>query len=294
MASYPPPGHFLGELQIEFPRDRDPSVDWRRDGVVGAPLEATMVAHEGLSYDGITVPLGVLATFVDLVAGRISAGAAQPDWVATSDLAVSQLRPLPLEPLWARGRVVRAGKNLVTSSVEIGVKGEAAPAALATSAFGRLGGNSRGAGKPKRTRPSLAESEPSPQGGELSEIESPPKGPLLERLGLEVSPEGVVTTTLRDYTSNSLGALQGGVAAMMYERAALETARAAGTTPGLVTELAVRYLSLGREGPFQTAVEAETTSADASVLRLSIGDLGAVRDGAPRLLSLASVRVDLR
>ena len=280
MTTYPPPGHFLGELGIEF---SDDAPDWREAS--RAPVAASMHADADLSYDGRWVPAGVLATFVDLVAGRLCAAAAQPDWVATSDLSVSLARPLRVGDLSARGHVVRAGRNLVTAAVDLTegtLADPQAPAAHSVSAFGRLGGDSRGSSKKsgaKRER----------QGSGRPAVERP-EGNLIERLGV-TSQEGDVAIDLRDYTRNSLGALQGGVAAMVFERAALDEATRRGLSSAWVSELAVRYLSLGRKGPFVTRCESVVEGEGSLVLRLALVDEGTVRDGSPRLTSLATVGV---
>lgn len=279
MSSYPPPGHFLGELGIEFVQDGD---DWRREGARGLPVQAVMRAGEDLGYDGETVPAGVVATFVDLVAGRICAGAAQPDWVATSDLTVSLSRPLLLGEVRGEGRVVRAGRNLVTATLDLFDEQAETPSALAVSAFGRLGGDSRGA-----RRPSGGSGR---QGSDRPAVVERPRGSLLDRLGLESSDERVLSR-LSDYTSNSLGALQGGIAAVMFERAALEEAARRSLPRPWVSELAVRYLSLGRKGPFATDLEAALEARGELLLRYSLRDLGAVRDGEARRLSVATVTV---
>jgi len=288
--AYPPRGHLLRELEIRFVVAGD---DWRSAGEKRESVQAAMNAGRSLSHDGVSVPIGVLATFVDLVAGRICAGAARPDWVVTSDLSVLLDRPMPLGVLWSVGRVVRAGQNLVVSTVELGANGTSddKPGARATSAFGRLGGDSRGAGRNSRSRRSpegkSATALANVQGSDRPVVTTRPEGSLMERIGLE-STDGIIETTLRDYTSNSLGALQGGVAAMMFECAAIDSASARGFDRPWVSELSVRYLSLGKTGPFRTCLEAEMLNSDALVQRFSILDYGAVLDGEPKKLSVAS------
>ncbi|MEM6705060.1 MAG: PaaI family thioesterase [Acidobacteriota bacterium] len=279
MSTYPPPGHFLGELGIEF---SDDAPDWRESA--GTSVSASMHADGDLSYDGQRVPAGVLATFVDLVAGRLCAAAARPDWVATSDLSVSLARPLRTGDLSARGHVVRAGRNLVTAAVDLaegGLVAAQAPAAHSVSAFGRLGGDSRGSSKKSGSQQRQGSGRPAV---------TRPAGHLIERLGL-TSRKDSVAIDLRDYTRNSLGALQGGVAAMVFERAALDEAARRGLESAWVCELAVRYLSLGRKGPFVTRCESVVEGNERLVLRLALHDEGTVRDAGPRLTSLATVAV---
>ena len=78
----------------------------------------------------------------------------------------------------------------------------------------------------------------------------------------------MVEAPLDDYVRNTFGALQGGVVAVIGEAAIL-----AATGRPLVG-LAVRYLSLGRSGPFSTEVD-RLSGVVGSVARATLRDVGA-------------------
>jgi hypothetical protein len=94
--------------------------------------------------------------------------------------------------------------------------------------------------------------------------------PLEERLGIRRldSGEGVVEMDLDDYVRNTFGALQGGVVAVLGE-AAIHAA-----TGRPLTSLAVRYRTLGRTGPFRTAID-QVSGGLGDVVRATLRDLGA-------------------
>jgi hypothetical protein len=79
---------------------------------------------------------------------------------------------------------------------------------------------------------------------------------------------GVIEAALDDYVRNTFGALQGGVAAVLAEAAILAATRAP------LTALAVRYRTLGRVGPFRTAVDA-LSGDGGGIARAVVRDQGA-------------------
>jgi hypothetical protein len=90
----------------------------------------------------------------------------------------------------------------------------------------------------------------------------------------------VVEAPLDDYVRNTFGALQGGVVAVIAEAAMLAV------TGRPLIGLAVRYLSLGRRGPFRTEVD-RLPGAAGPVVRATLRDEGA--DGA--VIAVATGRV---
>lgn len=257
VIAYPPPDHYLSELGLRLELQGDRAV---------VELEAT----RELCDEGGRLRLGVLATAVDITAGSLARLQAEPDWVATSDLALHVTDGLASGPCRAACRVVRRGRTLVTLGVEL-IAGDAL-LGLGTAAFAVLpsrGGAAQG-GARRRPQP-LATPTPVGEGR-----------PLLERLGVRVADAaaGVVEMELGDYVRNTFGALQGGVVAVLAE-AAMQ-----GATGASLSELAVRYLSLGRQGPFRTRVRRIGATGAGTVCEAWVLDAG---DGE-RQVALATGR----
>ena len=93
---------------------------------------------------------------------------------------------------------------------------------------------------------------------------------LHDRIGLRIvdRDRGVVQAPLDDYVRNTFGALQGGVVAVIGEAAILAA------TGRALAGLAVRYLSLGRRGPFRTEVD-RLPGTFGTVARATLRDEGA-------------------
>jgi len=77
---------------------------------------------------------------------------------------------------------------------------------------------------------------------------------LAEEVGVHVidAARGHVEVEMRDALRNHAGALQGALAALVGEVAAEALSDAGGGAPRVVTDLDVRYLAMGREGPIWT------------------------------------------
>jgi len=84
---------------------------------------------------------------------------------------------------------------------------------------------------------------------------------------------------------NSLGALQGGVAAILVTLAAEAGGGAALGGSCVARDLAQNYLSLARESPALTSARVLRRDASGALLRVEL------RDGAGRLTAVASVGV---
>jgi acyl-coenzyme A thioesterase PaaI-like protein len=84
---------------------------------------------------------------------------------------------------------------------------------------------------------------------------------------------------------NSLGALQGGVAALLATLAAEAAGGAALGGACVARDLALHYLSLARESPARTSSRVLRRGASGALLRVES------RDGAGRLTTFASVGV---
>lgn len=183
----------------------------------------------------------VLVLAVDMMGGFIAEAGAGTDWIFTTDLSLRVPALPPPGSLLAAGRLLRAGRGLVHCDVAL------REAAGADFAYGQVGFMRvpRRHGDPDH--PHLHE----PVGlEELPRIERP----LAEEIGVRVvdAARGHVEIEMRDALRNHAGALQGALAALLGEVAAEALADAAGGPPQVVTDLDVRYLAMGRQGPIWT------------------------------------------
>jgi acyl-coenzyme A thioesterase PaaI-like protein len=216
---------------------------------------------------------------IDMAAGGLSRRAADPDWVATSDIAIDLATPIPPGPCRIDCRLARRGRALVMLEIDLlaGRDGEERRHGLATAAFAVLpnpgrdqGSGARGDGRDLAAFDGESSGVTSPR----APIVHPPSAraplPLHERLDLRLvdRARGVVEATLDDYVRNTFGALQGGVVAVLAEAAMLAA------TGRPLAALAVRYRALGRIGPFRTEVD-RLPGALGEVLRATLHDCGA-------------------
>jgi uncharacterized protein (TIGR00369 family) len=109
--------------------------------------------------------------------------------------------------------------------------------------------------------------------------------PLHEVLGVRDLEPGVVELPMTGYVGNSLGALQGGVAAMMLELSALSMARPQLGTKAAVLDLAINYLSLARVGPVRTRARVLRDGGNEQLVRTELLDAG----DEDRLCTVATV-----
>ena len=253
--AYPPPNHYLTDLGFRLTLGGEESH-------VLLDVEPALCAPGGPG-----VLLGVLATAIDMAAGSLSRRHAAPEWVATSDIAIELAAPIEPGPARVDCRLARRGRGLVTLDLDLraGHAHDAPRRGFATAAFAVLSNPGREQGG----RP-LVEAD----GSESAAAVPHPPGPrailpLHERLGIRVADAaGVVEAELVDYVRNTFGALQGGVVAVLAEAAIL----AAVGRP--LEALAVRYRTLGRQGPFRTAVDTSSGGLG-TVSRATVRDDGA-------------------
>jgi acyl-coenzyme A thioesterase PaaI-like protein len=267
--AYPPPDHYLSDLGAR------PVFD----------AEASRVALDvtpELCAPGGGVLLGVLATVIDMAAGGLSRRQADPDWVATSDIAIDLAAPIPPGPCRIDCRLARRGRALVTLEIDLsaGIEGSddcARRHGLATAAFAVLpnpgrdqGSGARGDGRDLGAGDEVSRDTANTRGPIAHTPSARAPLPLHERLRVRVvdPARGAIEASLDDYVRNTFGALQGGVVAVLGEAAML----AASGRP--LSALAVRYRSLGRTGPFHTEVE-RLPGTLGEVLRTTLRDRGA-------------------
>jgi uncharacterized protein (TIGR00369 family) len=82
---------------------------------------------------------GLVATLIDIAAGRLAGNVAGPDRdVTTADMNVHFLAPIVQGPARAEATVVRAGRRLIVTSVDVFDAGRDRLAARATLTFAVL------------------------------------------------------------------------------------------------------------------------------------------------------------
>jgi uncharacterized protein (TIGR00369 family) len=82
---------------------------------------------------------GLVATLIDIAAGRLAGNVVGPDQdVTTADMNVHFLAPIMTGPARVEATIVRAGRRLIVLSVEVTDKGRDRLAATATLSFAVL------------------------------------------------------------------------------------------------------------------------------------------------------------
>ncbi len=281
-----PPGrarHFLGDLGVDGQYDRE-----------GLCIARIQVNTANCTARG-EVRAGVLATLVDVVGGMLAARELYPDWMATADLALRIIRPARGPVVEARASVLRRGRTTLVVEADVYdvddvddrnqyVRGDANAChghgaestrsrhserrvAWASMTFAVLA--SGGAEGPVDGRSSGIDTSDSEHAGRTSltdhvfgrtwSMNGPGFDvPVTDGVGITISDPagGVASVEVNEYVQNSVGALQGGVMALLAETAAEQ---AVGSAVGreaevMITDLQMAYLALGRIGPIESRV----------------------------------------
>jgi uncharacterized protein (TIGR00369 family) len=258
---YPPAEHILRDLDLE--------VEVRPDATASAwlPVSPNLLASNG------GVHAGVLAILVDIVGGAIATRVLYPDRTATADLQLQLIRPTTGPEVEARVSVLRKGRTTMVLEVLLldapggRLPGEGQPNAWATMTYAVL---------PRTDDPPLM--QPLPSEAERTTIgPASLSRPVLEAIGIDVGDPGSarVALPLGAYVSNTFGALQGGVMALLGAAAgssAIEGALGLPRDAACTVDLQVAYLAMGRVGPIVS--EPDTTMIDTD--SDTDGPLGAV------------------
>jgi uncharacterized protein (TIGR00369 family) len=248
---YPPRQHLLRDLGFE--------VEASLDGTSTAWMPVTPYVTDASGG----VSLGVLATLVDSVSGILAARTADPDRVATADLAVTVTAPCTGDEIEAAASVVRRGRTTLVVEVRL------TSAAWATATFSIL---PKRDGAPALAIPPLTPGRRTVLGGSSGRALTRWIGDAVGVTTVDAA-RGELSVPLSAYTANSFGALQGGLVAFLAEQAG---ACALGAP---AADLHVAYLSQCRDAPF-------TTSAQVVGPRAAVVE---VRDGEGRLATIANV-----
>jgi acyl-coenzyme A thioesterase PaaI-like protein len=255
VAAYPPPRHVLRDLR--FATEAGPDLEAR------GWLELVDHLRDGTGH----AHAGAVATLVDALGGGLAATAAHPDWMATADLTLHLLPRADVTTVTAHGRVVRAGRTTIVT--EVALAGDDTPLGLATMTFAVL---------PRRDgNPVILPSEDVV--GRLT-MALPDSGfhvPLEEAAGVVVvdAGAGVVELPVTEYVRNSLGAVQGGMMAMLASAAADRALNAACGAAQTVVDLQITYLALARTGPVATRTTVLGASPECGTAHVELVDTGA-------------------
>jgi uncharacterized protein (TIGR00369 family) len=233
---YPPELHFLADLGIDL--DASDS---------GQTVARMPVTPEVLGSDG-GVLAGVLATLVDVVGGSIAARALHPDWMATADMSLQVMRPAVGPVVEARGTIQRQGRTTLIIEVSVfDLPESSSPVAWSILSFAVL---------PRAEDSPAAAIEP----GFSSRLDFGPGGfdrHVLDALSIADGDDpGTVVMPVGAYVRNTIGAVQGGVVALLADTAgarAVSSALGAGST-AVAVDLQITYLATGRVGPMVTRV----------------------------------------
>ena len=269
-SAFPPPRHLTRDLAVRIRR---------KDGTatLTLPIVPALLDRSG------RLRIGVAAMVADIISGEAAVREALPGWIATLGLSL-QAGELPGDGhLTARARKIRKGRTTVVFEVDLAHEETGADVGLSTLTFSLL---------PARTelqsRATWAE-EPAPETDFASE-DSGFASPLLDAIGLEIDPDdpSVARAPKNDYVGNTLGAMTGGVVAIVAEAAAdhFAASELGGTTR--VRSLEIHFLRLAKNGPVRAKARTIGRLASARIVRVELRDEG--RDD--EVTTLATVVVD--
>lgn len=222
--------------------------------------------------------LGYLVGLVDVNTATVGLCASRPDWTATADLMLHEVRPLTHGPTILESHLTRAGSRLIvvgfdiydgdglTDMDELGDPIRLPRVATGLVTFARV---------PASTSRASAVWDPMSTIGVRRHLEREgelPTEPLLERIGMTVVDEaaGVVELANSPYVQNSRGRINGGVLGMVFQGAAEAAA------PGYAgSDLHIHYFASARVGPIRTDTLVVREVDDHVVCRVTAIDAGA-------------------
>lgn len=264
---YPPPHHITQDLAPTIDRSEGESV-------IQLPIVPRVLDGSG----GLRI--GVAAMAADIVSGETAIREALPGWVATANLSL-QVEALPDEgTLCVRPRLLRKGRTTLVQEVGLDHLESSRALGLGTVAFSLLPSR-----REMQDRVAWAE-HPSLQtvfGDGRNQLAAP----ITERLGFETDPSdpAITRAPMTDYVVNTLGAMQGGVVALLLETAAERFATDRLEGPVRLRSLEIHYLSLARGGPIRATVREVARLREGIWMRVELSDEG--REG--RLTTVGSV-----
>lgn len=204
---------------------------------VGDTAECWLTVTPEISSHGVALG-STLVMLVDVGAGWMAEMASDDDWSFTVDIGIRRA-PVATDRIDGIPVVQRSGRTISIDFPMTDAAGDATAAGVAT--FIRL--------------PRRAQDPPRPDfPTDSMSIWHPPEAPLVELLAARPSPGGL-EVELRPELLNPAGILQGGVAALLAELAAQRRLEEASGRDLVSTSFDVRYVTMGRVGPFEALVE---------------------------------------
>ena len=215
--------------------------------LVDGEAECWLVVYPENCHHGM--PLGACVVMLaDVGCGYVAETASGDDWSFTVDIGVRR-RPAVVGELIGRPVVQRAGR---TVSIDLPLADDTGDAsATSVSTFIRLPRREQDPARPDFPIDSMAWA-------------SKPEAHLATSLAARPTERGL-EVDLRPDLLNPAGILQGGVAALLAELAALRMLEADGRAL-VSTSFDVRYVTMGRVGPFEAVVD--PIGPDAAVVRV--------------------------
>lgn len=220
--------------------------------------------------------LSVLALMVDMAGGWEAHVAAAGDWVFTTDLSVRmRAQPAPTR-ISSTSRVLRAGRTTLQAAVSM-LDRDGREFAYGEAGFSR---QPRRHGDP--APPDMHES--SQRWGKVQPLEQP----LHDEIGIRVvdARAGAIEIELRDALRNPAGVMQGAMVAAAGEAAAEALLRAHRSAGAVLTDLDMRFLSMGRVGPIRSRARFLGDDEASGTVLVELVDAGA----ADRLMSVLTFR----
>ena len=231
---------------------------WERRGEM---IAGGAVVQPGIRVPGLPMPrISMLATYADN-AGGLDASESFGSVAPTLDLSVHVLRCPDASDFTYESELIKVGRRVSVAETWFTAAGEDDPYTVAVSTFVVVG-------------------EPEPGGVTLpSHLDAPFAPPLpldvpiVDHVGITEVEPGVVDVEHRPSVGNGRGTLQGGMVALVAERAC-ETLLAATDAPHTVTSIDLRYLSSMRVGPVRTTAKVLRAHDALAQLWVEVRDLG--------------------
>lgn len=281
--AFPPPHHIVRDLQVVIDRSQG---DW----AIRLPIVPAI-------FDAAGRPrVGVAAVIADMIAGQTAIREVAPSWIATSNLAL-QVGDLPSDgTLVGHPKVLRKGATTIVIEVRLQHLESRRDVGISTLGFAILPRRNEMQAELHRSRASGEDSVYAPAGAGFAK-------PLYEAIGLRFD-SAVVGEPAREsgsrldscwaevdldpYLQNTLGALQGGVVAILVEAAAERRATSGLGGPVRVRGVELQYLKLGRKGPIRARARELARTGSGMIVRVEMVDRG----DADALLTVATVWTD--
>lgn len=224
----------------DFPTDIAslPAQMGARGQIVDGRFDCWVESTPELSSHGV-VRASVVAMMVDMAAGYAAQSQADEDWTFTADLSVRQ-SPRPVKRLSSTINVLRRGRSI---TVDMPITDDAGrPGAHGVSTFTRL--TRRDQDPPRQEfKPVMGLNWPSAT------------APLDELMAATVIDDKTLALPLEPRVMNPALVLQGAVAALLIELSAQRVVERAFGESMVAVGLDLRYLTMGRVGPFHATAE---------------------------------------